>query len=80
VENSTKHLKTYVIDRYEGAYAVLEDKYGRTYDVPRDELPPDTREGDVLNENDGIYVINEEATKLKRAKLRQLKDALTNKE
>ena len=77
MEFSTNHLKTYVVDRYEGAYAVLLDSYGKAFDVLRDELPKDVREGDILNEKEGIYVYDEEQTAKKRAKLQRLSDALT---
>jgi hypothetical protein len=39
----------YTIDRFEGDWAVLEDAGGRTFNIPREWLPPDAREGDVLN-------------------------------
>jgi hypothetical protein len=71
------HLKAYVLDRFEGQYAILLDSYGRAYDVLRDELTPDIREGDVLHENDGIYEIDEELTKEKREKLQKIKEELT---
>jgi hypothetical protein len=76
VNNSIKHLKTFVIDRYEGEYAILEDKYGRTYDVPFEKLPAGTLEGDILNENQGRYVVDDEATAKKREKLRRIRNAL----
>jgi hypothetical protein len=71
------HLKTYVVDRYEGEYAVLIDGFGKAYDVLRDELPVDTREGDVMNENDGVYVFDEESTKEKREKIQKIKETMT---
>ena len=74
---SMKHLKTYVLDRYEGSYAVLTDSFGKTYDVLRDELPNDVREGDLLTENEGIYIYDEKLTAEKREKLQQLSDELT---
>jgi hypothetical protein len=74
---SMNHLKDYVLDRYEGAYAVLEDSSGRTYDVLCEELPANLREGDILHENDGTYVVDEKATEEKRKKLKQISDALT---
>ena len=77
---SMNHLKAYVLDRYEGAYAVLEDSTGRTYDVLRDELPADIREGDVLHENEGTYIIDEKATEEKRIKLKKISDSLTKKD
>lgn len=77
MENSTKHLKTFTIDRFEGAYAILEDNFGRTYDVLKEELPQDSHEGDILNEIEGAYVVNEEATQAKREELRKISERLT---
>jgi hypothetical protein len=43
-------MPRYTIDRFEGdAWAVLEDEDARTFNVPRRWLPPDAREGDVLD-------------------------------
>lgn len=39
----------YTIDRFEGEWVVLEDASGHTFSVPREWLPADAREGDVLN-------------------------------
>lgn len=77
MENSNKHFKSYVLDRYEGEYAILEDKYGRNYDVLREELPEDIREGDILSEDQGSFVIDEEATKIRREELQHIREALT---
>ncbi len=42
-------LPSYVIDRFEGEdWAILEDEHTASYRVPRRNLPPDAREGDVL--------------------------------
>lgn len=78
MEISMKHLKTYVLDRYEGSYGVLEDQSGRLYDVLRDELPPDVREGDVLHESEGAYVVDQKATEEKRESLRRISEELSN--
>ena len=80
MENSTSHLRTFVIDRYEGAYAILQDNFGKMYDVLRDELPISSHEGDILNENYGEYVFDEKATEISREKMQNISDALTNNE
>jgi hypothetical protein len=41
----------YAIDRFEGSLAVLVGDDGRTFDVPRSELPRGSREGTVLRVN-----------------------------
>jgi DUF3006 family protein len=42
-------VRNYTIDRVESEWATLEDENGRTFNIPRDWLPADAREGDVLN-------------------------------
>lgn len=37
-----------IIDRFEGDFAVVEYKEGRTFNLPRSLLPPGAKEGDVL--------------------------------
>lgn len=76
VEVQMNHLKLYSVDRFEGQYAILVDNYSKAYDVLRDELPSDVREGDILNENEGQYVIDEEATKEKREKIHKIREEL----
>lgn len=74
---SMNHLKLYVVDRFEGQYAILVDSYSKTYDVLRDELPSEVREGDILHENEGQFIIDEEATKEKREKIRKFREELS---
>jgi Protein of unknown function (DUF3006) len=43
-------MASYTIDRFEGSeWAVLEDDRGHTFNVPREWLPHDVREGDLLD-------------------------------
>lgn len=76
MENLIKHYKTYVLDRFEGEYGVLEDKYGKLYDVLRKDLPENVREGDILYENEGVYLIDEEATRIRREEIRRIRESL----
>lgn len=74
-----EHLRRYTVDRFEGEYAILEDEYGRLYDVLREELPTDLREGDILQENEGKYMINEEETAKQREKIKQIYERIVKK-
>ena len=38
----------YIIDRFEGKYAVVELEDGSMENVPRNALPEDAREGDIV--------------------------------
>jgi hypothetical protein len=79
MEISMDHLEAYVLDRYEGEYAVLQNKNGRTFDVLRDELPLNVREGDILHENEGSFVMDEKLTQESREKLKKLYADLAKK-
>lgn len=79
MENSLEHARIFAVDRFEGQYAVLTDKSGKTYDVLRQELPKGTREGDVLHEDAGTYYVDEVRTAESRKKLKQLYDELAGK-
>jgi hypothetical protein len=76
MENSLEHFRTFVVDRFEGEYAILSDSIGKNYDVLREDLPKETREGDVLHEDEGAYVFDEVRTTESREKLKRLYDEL----
>ncbi|MEO8679978.1 MAG: DUF3006 domain-containing protein [Vicinamibacterales bacterium] len=57
----------FTVDRFEGdEWAVLEDDQARTSRVPRHLLPPNTREGDVL---DGTEHADEAGARVMRFEL-----------
>jgi hypothetical protein len=59
-----------IIDRFEGEYAVLETDSGMK-NVPRDMLPEESREGDVVELKNGAYTINKKAAEKRRRELRE---------
>ena len=75
---------TYTIDRFEdGGLAVLETDAGESVMVPRAQVPPEAREGDVLLELDGrlasgIGVSTDILEAAGKAYLRALSIALDN--
>ena len=42
----------FVIDRFEGEYAICENDSGETELIARDTLPEDAREGDILRKKE----------------------------
>ena len=74
----------YTLDRFEdNDLAVLETDDGTTLDVPRAQVPPEAREGDVLlelaeNELDGEvrYAVNFEATERRRREVSDIRASL----
>ena len=68
-------MEKYIIDRFEGDFAVLEKESGGTIDVSKKDIP-DAKEGDVLILENGIYKVSLEETQRRKEliaeKLRKL--------
>ena len=71
-------MKTLTIDRFEGNYAICEDKEQKFFAIDISELPKNVHEGDVLdvNDNEGTISINSELTEKKRSKNKKLQNKL----
>ncbi|MGB9887732.1 MAG: DUF3006 domain-containing protein [Moorellales bacterium] len=61
-----------ILDRFEGEFAVIEHD-GRTFDVRRELLPADAKEGDVLSI---VIRVDRKATAERRKKIQALADSL----
>ncbi len=63
-------MRTLVIDRFEGEYAVCEDEEQRLVAVEIDELPPGVGEGSVLSiSEEGKLLLNIEETERRRKRI-----------
>ncbi|WP_101697745.1 DUF3006 domain-containing protein [Clostridium minihomine] len=70
-------MKTLIIDRFEGVYAICEDKDKKFFAIEASELPQNVREGDVLEINDdGTLSVNAEKTAERRNKILKKQNAL----
>lgn len=70
-------MKTLTIDRFEGNFAICEDKDQKYFGIEVSELPQGAKEGDILEISDeGTLSINTEATDARRAKMKKKQDAL----
>lgn len=70
-------MKKLTVDRFDGIYAICEDKERKMYAIPTAELPANVREGDKLEINDeGIIIINAEATASERKAVKAKEDSL----
>ena len=67
-----------IIDRFEDGFAVIEitDEF---VSVPKDELPRGAKEGDVLVCVDGVWTVDEEATKQRKNAIQSRFDRLKRK-
>ncbi|WP_243129186.1 DUF3006 domain-containing protein [Hathewaya massiliensis] len=68
-------MMKYIIDRFEEDYAVIETEEGKTFDLPKDMIPKDAREGDVL---DIEVKVNKEDTRKREKEIKDLMDELWN--
>ena len=61
-----------IVDRFEGRFAVCEQEDGTMVDVDVKLLPEETKEGDVLRVENGVYAIDADATLERTKHIRQL--------
>jgi hypothetical protein len=70
-------MKKYIVDRFEGIYAICENEDKEFLNVKAELLPPETKEGDCLYINeDGEYFIDIETTKENWDRIRSKLDNL----
>lgn len=61
----------YIIDRFEGDIAVVEADE-TMLDIPRSQLPAEAQEGDVLQKNGDVYVVDRAATEKRKEEINRL--------
>ncbi len=70
-------MRILVIDRFEGTYAICEDKDQKFFAIETGELPDGAVEGSVLEiDEEGTIHINDEKTAARRSKIKKLQDKL----
>lgn len=70
-------MKNYIVDRFEGDYAVCENEDKSFINIERHKLPKETKEGDCLVEKeDGSFYIDIEATEDRKQHIRRKLDSL----
>ncbi|MDE5772276.1 MAG: DUF3006 domain-containing protein [Ruminococcus sp.] len=67
-----------IIDRFENDIAVIETDDG-VIEVNRSQIQENAREGDVITENDGVWVVDISATEKRRAEIREMMKRLMKK-
>ena len=73
-------MRILVIDRFEGTYAICEDKDQKFFAIETNELPAGATEGTVLEiDDEGVIRVNEEKTAARRSKIKKLQDKLWKK-
>jgi len=61
-----------IIDRFEGDYAVCEKEDRTMIDIEKSKIPPEAKEGDVLQGVDDIFLIDEAETIKRKKKIEEL--------
>ena len=69
----------YSIDRIEENIAVCEDDDGNVLKLSVDELPPEIREGDIIEKTESGFIIDADETQLRRKKMAEMQKKLFNK-
>ena len=66
----------YIVDRIEGNFAVCETEDMTTVSICLDELPPETKEGSVIEYQNDEYVIDTEYERERRDTLFTLQESI----
>ena len=61
----------YIIDRLEEGIAVCENDLKKLISIPKDLLPDGLKEGDVLEEQEGRFLRDEQGTEARRKEMRK---------
>ena len=69
-------MMKYIIDRFEGEYAVCEDENGAFVNIPKDRFSCDARSGDIVIRVEGKLVVDKNASDNKRAEISALQKRL----
>ena len=70
----------YIIDRFEGEYAICESrKTGEMINITVKEIPKEAKEGDTIVFANGIYSIDANETKVSREEIQDLMEKLRKK-
>lgn len=69
----------YIIDRFEGEYAVCEAPDGAMQTIRQGDLPPDAQEGDLLYREGVFWKVDKAATEARRQAMMAKRAALRKK-
>ena len=77
--NMENEQKEYTIDRFEGEYAVCEDrKTGEMVNFKRENLPQNVKEGSIIKYSNGTFEIDSKLEKEVSERIKQKMDNLWN--
>ncbi len=67
------------VDRFEGDFAICEREDFKIIKILKNKLPPNIREGDVLNIDENVCVIDSDETLRKKREIYQMQEDLFRK-
>lgn len=77
--NMNNEIKEYTIDRFEGDFAVCEDRdTGEMVDFKRDDLPQNAKEGSILQYSNGKFELDSKQEQEVSERIKQKMDNLWN--
>ena len=65
-----------IIDRFEGDFAIVELEERNIIEIPREDLPQSAKEGDVLVQTNGKFIIDSGETERRKAEIEALSQKL----
>lgn len=71
-------MKKYIVDRFEEDFVVLEKETGGSINIKR-ELLPHVQRGDVLTEENGVFLIDEQETLERKRRISEKMNKLFEK-
>lgn len=66
----------YIVDRFEGDYAILEMENSNLINVNKNDIIGEVKEGDILIKKDNIYYIDKEKTDFRKKKINDMMKGL----
>jgi|GEM_PF-47045 len=71
-----KIIMRYIIDRFEGNYAVCEDENKNMVNIERNKLPLPAKEGDVLSVEGNDIKVDYDSTEARKQKIKKMMESL----
>ena len=68
--------KEYIVDRFEGDYAILETESSTLINVNKNDIIGEVKEGDLLIKKNNLYYIDKEKTEIRKNKINDIMKGL----
>ena len=65
-------IRSFVIDRIEGSFAVIELNDGTMVNIPKNKIIGDFKEGDILVEDSEFFKVDSELTKKRKEEIEHM--------